>query len=262
VGEELDEVGVQGDVAVVAELADRDAQPIGVADLGDGVGGEVAELAGTQPGAGEHLDHEAVAREPVGPGGGHELGGVLVVEELGERFWSGWDVAVEDRVAARRVGPVPFDEPLQEDADHAESLALGVLGQRRTAGSGLSGEPHLVVLDVSPGDVGDDGDVGVGCEPAGQLPQGVVGDINAARGEERGELDQVAAHRGRQLRCRRREDSPLAVGLITWKLWRVRFDRGHGVISWSASNSAAWPASIRSAARRYSAASQSLVRCR
>ena len=45
-GEEVDEVGVQGDEAVVAELADRDAEPVGVADLGDGVGGELAELAG------------------------------------------------------------------------------------------------------------------------------------------------------------------------------------------------------------------------
>ena len=46
VGEQDDEVGVQRDVAVVAQLADRDAQPVGVADLGDGVGGEVAELTG------------------------------------------------------------------------------------------------------------------------------------------------------------------------------------------------------------------------
>ena len=46
VGEEGDEVGVQRDVAVVAQLADRDAQPVVVADLGDGVGGEVAELTG------------------------------------------------------------------------------------------------------------------------------------------------------------------------------------------------------------------------
>ena len=46
VGEQDDEVGVQRDVAVVAQLADRDAQPVVVADLGDGVGGEVAELTG------------------------------------------------------------------------------------------------------------------------------------------------------------------------------------------------------------------------
>lgn len=45
-GEEGDEVGVQWDEPVVAELADGNAQPVGVADLGDSVGGEVAELTG------------------------------------------------------------------------------------------------------------------------------------------------------------------------------------------------------------------------
>ena len=67
----------------------------------------------------------------MGAGGGHELGGVLVVEELRERLGAGRDVAVQDRVAARGVGPVPLDEPLQEDPDHPQPLALGVLGQRR-----------------------------------------------------------------------------------------------------------------------------------
>ena len=67
-GEELDEVGVQGDEAVVAELADRDPQPVGVADLGDGVGGQVAQLAGPQAGAGQHLDDEPIARAGGGRG--------------------------------------------------------------------------------------------------------------------------------------------------------------------------------------------------
>src|ERR687897_3561 len=40
------EVGVEGDVAVVAELAERHAQPVGLADADDGVGGEIAEFAG------------------------------------------------------------------------------------------------------------------------------------------------------------------------------------------------------------------------
>ena len=61
VGEQLDEVGVQRDVAVVAELADRDPQPVAVADQHDRVGGEVAEFAGAQAGAGEQLDDEPVA---------------------------------------------------------------------------------------------------------------------------------------------------------------------------------------------------------
>jgi hypothetical protein len=65
--------------------------------------------------------------------------------------------------------------------------------------AGLGGEPHLVVLDVTTLDVGDDRDVGRGGDPAGQLAQRGVGDLDAARGEERGELQQVAAHGGDQL---------------------------------------------------------------
>ena len=45
--------------------------------LDDGVGGEIAELAGAQPGAGEDLDDQPVARDGVGSGGGHEPGGVV-----------------------------------------------------------------------------------------------------------------------------------------------------------------------------------------
>ena len=85
-GEQRDEVGVQGDVAVVAELADRDPQPVPVADLDDGIRVEVAQLAGAQPGAGEQLDHEPVAGVGAGPGGGHQPGGVAVVEELRQRL--------------------------------------------------------------------------------------------------------------------------------------------------------------------------------
>ena len=47
VGEQFDEVGVERDHAVVAELADRDAEPVAVvADPGHGVSGELAEFGG------------------------------------------------------------------------------------------------------------------------------------------------------------------------------------------------------------------------
>ena len=92
VGEQGDEVGVQRHVAVVAEFADRDAQPVAVTDEHDGVGVEVAELTGAQPGAGEHFDDEPVAGIGGGAGGGHQPGGVAVVEELGQRFGTWRDV--------------------------------------------------------------------------------------------------------------------------------------------------------------------------
>ena len=49
---------VQWDVAVVVEFADRDPQPVGGADLDDGVGGEAEEFPFAHPGAGEDLDRE------------------------------------------------------------------------------------------------------------------------------------------------------------------------------------------------------------
>ena len=129
VGEQGDEVGVQRDVAVVAQLADRDAQPVAVTDEHDGVGVEVAQLAGAQSGAGEDFDDEPVAGVGGGAGGGHQSGGVAVVEELGQRFGAGWDVAADDRVAGRGVGPVPLDDPFEEHAQHPQPLALCVLRQ-------------------------------------------------------------------------------------------------------------------------------------
>jgi len=163
---------------------------VGVADLGHGIGGELAELAGAQPSAGQHLDHEPVARKPMGAGGGHELGRVLVVEELRQRLGPRRDVAVEDGVAARGVGPVPFDEALEEDADHTQPLTLGVLRHGRALRPGPGGEPHLEVLDVGAGDVGHDGDVSVGGEPTGELSQREIGGIDAAGSQKRAQLDQ------------------------------------------------------------------------
>ena len=214
-GEQVDDFGVEGDHAVVAELADRDAEPVAVgADAGDRVGSELAELGGSQAGAGQDLGDEPVARHGMVACGGHERGGLLVGEEPRDRLGAGWDVAVQDRVPARRVGPVPFDEPLEEDADHPQPVPLGVLGQQLVFVAGLGSEPHLVVLDVAAFDVGDDGHIGGGGEPAGELTQGRVGDLDAARGEERGELHQVAAHGGHQLRRPGRQHSPLPVRRI------------------------------------------------
>ena len=75
---QLDEGRVQRDVAVVAEFADRDVQPVRRRRSSTtGVGGEVAELADAHPGAGEHQ-----RRRVVRSGSGsdrrlvHELGGI------------------------------------------------------------------------------------------------------------------------------------------------------------------------------------------
>ena len=48
-GEQLDELGVQRDVAVVAELAQRDPQPVPGADLDDRVGVQAGQFPGPHP---------------------------------------------------------------------------------------------------------------------------------------------------------------------------------------------------------------------
>ena len=50
--------------------------------------------------------------------GGHQLGGVAVIEELGERVGAWWEVTADDRVAAWGVGPFPLDDPFEEHAEH------------------------------------------------------------------------------------------------------------------------------------------------
>src|SRR5216684_3289327 len=77
--EEVFELGVQRDVAAGAELAERDVQPVGGADLHDRVDGEVQELAFAQAGAGQELHGQVDERVRVGAGGLQQLGERAVV---------------------------------------------------------------------------------------------------------------------------------------------------------------------------------------
>ena len=95
--DQLDEHRVQRHVAVVVELADGDAQPVGVADADHGVGLERGELAGAHAGAGEELDHEPPPGVRIGGERGHELRCGGVVEELREWFVTLGEVTGVDR---------------------------------------------------------------------------------------------------------------------------------------------------------------------
>src|SRR4051794_37338445 len=83
------ELWVQWNVAVVVQFAERDAQPVGRADLDHGVGGEAEQFSFAHAGAGQDLDGEPSERVLDATRGGHELHGRCVVEE--PREWLVFD---------------------------------------------------------------------------------------------------------------------------------------------------------------------------
>ena len=94
VGEETGGVGVQGDIAVVVELADGNPQPGCPVEHDDGVTGERAQLTDSHPGPRQQLDHESFERHR-NSRGGCESGGLGVVEEP-------WQWVISDRGHRRR----------------------------------------------------------------------------------------------------------------------------------------------------------------
>ncbi len=112
--EEVLELRVQGDVAVVVELADRDAEPVGGADLDHGVDGEGAEFPRAHPGAGEQLDDQAGERIRIRPRRPQELGGRGVVKEPRERLVDERKVTGEHERALGWVGVAPLGDPVEE----------------------------------------------------------------------------------------------------------------------------------------------------
>ena len=81
-----DQVRVQRQVAVLAELADRDVQPRAGADLHDRVGLQAGVLADPQAGAQQHLHRDAHEQALVVLRGAQQFRGAGIVERLG----SGW----------------------------------------------------------------------------------------------------------------------------------------------------------------------------
>ena len=105
--EQFFELRVQRDVAVVVQLADRDPQPVGGADLHDRVDGEGEQLAAADAGAGEQFDDQPGQRVGVGAGGAQQLGRGGVVEEPWQRFVDDRQVAGEHQRPHRRGSGSP-----------------------------------------------------------------------------------------------------------------------------------------------------------
>src|ERR1035438_7057334 len=72
--DEGDQLGMQGQVAVFAELADGDVQPGPGADEDHSAGLEAGELADPQPGAQQHLDGDPDQHPAVVVGGAQQPG--------------------------------------------------------------------------------------------------------------------------------------------------------------------------------------------
>jgi hypothetical protein len=264
-GEQCHQLGVQRHVPVVAELAQRDAQPVGLTDAHDRAGFQVGQLTSPHAGAGEQLHHQPVAQVRTRAGSGHQLGRIPVIEELRQRLGFLRDITAEDRVAGRGIGPVPLDDPLEERAQGPQPLPVSVRRQGAAFGAGLAGQPHLVILDIVAADLGHGLDAGASQDPPGQLAQRGVGDLHAARRQEHRDLGEVTAHGGSKLGSRVGDLRPLGGRVRTGGLAAGYGQRAHRPITSCMairSATAAWSASISAAARRYWPASQSLVRCR
>ena len=147
------QLGVQRQVAVLAELADRDVQPGCGTDLDHGVGGQGGELADPQPGAQQHLDGDPDQQPVVVGRGAEQLRGGGVVEGLGQRVVLAGQVAGEHRHPGWRLVPAPLLDADEEHPQRAEPVRQRGGGEPGLVLAGPLRQPGLVVLDVAAGDL-------------------------------------------------------------------------------------------------------------
>jgi hypothetical protein len=147
--DQADQQRVHGNGAVVVELAQGDAQPVGVAEPVHGVVAKPPDLTGSHAGAGEEFDDEPAA--PVGIGeSGHELRRGGIVEELRCGLVGFGQVPGEDGRPSGSVAVVPVDDPLEERTQHPEVVADGLGADRLVAAFARpGGQRQLVGLDVA-----------------------------------------------------------------------------------------------------------------
>jgi hypothetical protein len=121
--------GVQWQVAVLAELADRDVQPGPGADQDHGIGGQAGEFADSQSGAEQHFHGDAYQHPVVGLGGAQQPGGGSVIEGSGQGVVLAGQVTGEHRHFGRGFVPAPFFDAQEEHPQRAEAVRDGGRGQ-------------------------------------------------------------------------------------------------------------------------------------
>jgi hypothetical protein len=175
-----------------------------------------------------------------------------VIEEPRERVIGDGHVDGEHRSAARGVGPVPFDDPVEERPDQPEALTDGV-ARRWAPGAGAGGgKPLLVALDVAALDSSEAVEA-PGDEVLGQASQGHVGGVDGGGPQRQRDLIQVAPRRNHELR------SPLGDRRSVGRPRARVIDNSQGGHEVTA---VVVGASIAATARRYSPASQSFATCK
>ena len=200
-----DQLGVQRQVAVLAQLADRDVQPRPRADQDHGISREAGELTDPQSGAQQHLHGDAYQHPAVAVGSAQQLRGGGVIEGPGQRMVLAGQVTGEHRHPGRGFVPAPFIDPDEEHPQRAEPVRDRGRGHGRLVLPGPGRQPGLERLNMPAGDLGQASDMGWGLgQERGKAPQCHVGVHYAARPEHAGDLLQVAAHRlgdSRDLGC-------------------------------------------------------------
>ncbi len=282
--DEGEHVRVQGQVAVLVQLADRHVQPGSGADVHESVGGQGGVLADSQAGAQQHFHGDAQQHPGLGLGGAQQPRGARVVQRLGQGPVLAGQVTGEHRHPGRGVVPATLADPDEEHPQRAQPAGDGGQAQRGPAAAGAGGQPRLVSLDGGPVDVGHAGQGrGVGEQVGGEAAQRLVGAVEAARARHAGQLGQVCPHGGRDLRQLGGDLVPGRDrrGAAASILGGVEPDRqggahrslrnpgsagrspapGGGVACTPGTPAKTW-ASMTSAALRYWEASQSSARCR
>jgi hypothetical protein len=148
-----------------------------------------------QPGAQQHLDGDPDQLPGFGLGGAQQSGGRGVVERLGQRMVLAGQVAVEHRHPLWGLVPAPLVDPDEEHPQRAQPVREGSGGDPRLVLSRPAGQPRLVVLDVTPCDLTNVGDLGCGLDQeGGEGAKRLVGITHTARAQDAGNLVEIATH--------------------------------------------------------------------
>ena len=219
---ELLQLGMQGDVAVRAELADRHVQPVGRANLDDGVDRQVQELALAKTGPSEELHRQADERVRVVAGRLQQLGCRGVIEETWQGAVAQWKVTSEYQDPGGDVVASPLRQPLEACAEAAEMLSQADSAQVPATCGGAFGQMQFVDLDVPTGKVRHAGDACiVPGDKDGKSPKRSLDAVHRGRAQGEADLLDIGAQGGGQSGWNRGPLRFAPVGFVGMQLaWR------------------------------------------